>query len=91
MKCHDFRELQIFVEYDHSRESIIIRRRLFDINGYSRRCLKIIRNHLGGAIIQGGRLFEGGLLFEVIRYSNKQNHIRNHTFTMDAKENICVN
>ena len=63
MKCHDFRELQIFVEYDHSRESIIMGRRLFDINVYSRRCLKIIRTHLGGggggdysreAIIRGG-------------------------------------
>ena len=70
MKCYDFREWRIFVEYDHSRESIIVGRRLFDINGYSRRCLKIIRNNFGGAIIQGGRLFEGGLLFKEIRYAN---------------------
>ena len=73
MKCYDFRELRIFVEYDHSRESIIVGRRLFDINGYSRRCLKIIRTHFGEAIIRGRRLFEGGLLFEVIRYTEYSN------------------
>ena len=61
MKCHDFRELQIFVEYDHSRESIIMGKRLFDINVYSRHCLKIIRTHLGGggAIIRGRATIRG--------------------------------
>ena len=69
MKCYDFRELQIFVEYDHSRESIIVGRStvilstvILDISGYSRRCLKIVRTHLGGwgaAIIRGRRLFGG--------------------------------
>ena len=68
MKSYVFQELQIFVEYDHSRDSIIVGRRLFDINGFSRRCQKIIRTLFRGAIIREGRLFEGGLLFEVIRY-----------------------
>ena len=61
MKCHDFRELQIFVEYDHSRESIIIGRRLFDINVYSRRCLKIIRTHGGGR--GGGATIRGNTVY----------------------------
>ena len=62
MKCYDFRELQIFVEYDHSRESIIVGRRLFDINGYPKRCLKIIRTHLGGRLFEGGDYSRGAII-----------------------------
>ena len=49
------------MEYDHSRESIIVGSRLFDINDY-RRCLKIIRIHLGGRLSEGGDYSRGATI-----------------------------